>query len=227
MAMTRTMKARVQDMAGMKGNGGDHPEPQKDPSNPFIRPVTTVEAEPALDRSPILGDRMTLVGASHVPAETEEPTKDAPQVQADAGYLNLIGASGGVGVSTLAAVCSERVIDTSEDEPAAGAAGVVVASVSRGSLAAAERLRVEDSTNTLTGLVLVHHRRTEDVSANTRAYAKRVARLYPRSFEVRYEPRWPDAEGPVTASWAHRRRFTHLVKTLNAWAEPLTPHEKE
>lgn len=223
MGMARTTKAKKQDMASRKIRGGDCEEQRHESANPFIRPVTTVEAEPALDRSPILGDRMTLVGASHVPTEVE----GRQDVRTELGSLNLIAASGGVGVTTLAAACSDRVIDTSEDDHAAGAAGVVVASVARGSLAAAEQMRVEDSTNVLRGLVLVHHRRPEDISADTRAYAKRVARLYPRSFEVRYEPRWPDTEGPVTASWAHRRRFTHLVKTLNAWAEPTNPNEKE
>lgn len=222
-----TTTARKRTMPGKKYRGKERAETAQENANPFVRPVTTVEAEPDLDRSPILGDQLMMMGATHMVSHDHEPGNDVPGAAPDAGHLNLIGASGGVGVSTIADVCSDRVIDTGEMDPVEGAAGVVVAAVTRHSLRAAEQLRVDDAANTLRGLILVHRRRHEDVSAETRSYAKRVARLYPRSFEVRYERRWPDSTGPVTASWAHKRRFTYLVKSLNAWADPTPPTEKE
>lgn len=222
-----TTKARTQGMAGKKRRGNERARETEEAINPFVRPVTTIEAEPDLDRSPILGDQLTMVGATHIVSQGHEPAEDTDAVAEGVEYLNLIGASGGVGVTTVAAACSDRVIDTGESSLVEGASGVVVAAVTRRSLAAAERLRVNDSSNTLRGLILVHHRRHEDVSPQTRAYAKRVARLYPRSFEVRYENRWPDTDGPVTASWAHKRRFAYLVKTLNAWAKPMPPKKKD
>ena len=218
-----TTKARMQGMAGKKRRSNDRVRETEEVINPFVRPVTTVEAEPDLDRAPILGDQLTMVGATHMVSQDHEPAEVTDAVAADVEYLNIIGASGGVGVTTIAAACSDRVIDTGESPLVEGASAVVVAAVARHSLAAAERLRVNDASNTLRGLILVHHRRHEDVSPQTRTYAKRVARLYPRSFEVRYENRWPDTDGPVTASWAHKRRFTYLVRTLNAWANPMPP----
>lgn len=222
-----TMTARKRVMAGKKSRSKDREPTMQERSNPFVRPVTTVEAEPDLDRSPILGDQLMMMGATHMVSNDHESGEETYREASDTEHLNLVGASGGVGVSTIAAACSDRVIDTGESAPAQDAASVVVAAVTRHSLAAAERLRVDDAANTLRGLVLVHHRRPEDVSAETRNYAKRVARLYPRSFEVRYERRWPDVDGPVTASWAHKRRFTYMVKTLNAWANPVPTAEKE
>lgn len=195
--------------------------------NPFARPIQRVEAEPDLDHAPILGEREKITGAEDftpsLAQQLEAITNDLPSIATDTECLFLIGATGGAGVTTIARACSDRVIDTGTTKALEGAPVVVVAEVSLHSLHAAEELMINASRDgrKIKGLVMVHRRRAEDITQIVRSYAKRVARMYPQAFEVRYERTWPDAlETKPRPSRFHRRRFTQLIRTLNAWAQP-------
>ena len=178
-------------------------------ANPFVRPVEHVEAEPDLDSSPIMGDKETLAGAS----------TDTPHQQ---GRLVLVGTGGGVGVSTIRSHCQGPIHESDFAELEATDNAVLVATVSYTSLQQAEAmiLGLKDAEAALVGLVLVHHRRNEDIPATTKTYGKRIARLCPRTFEVRFEKTWPDQ--PLEdrkPSRFHRRRFRTLIKTLDQWIQ--------
>lgn len=177
--------------------------------NPFVRPVERVEAEPELDSSPVLGNRDSLAGAV-----TDTPHEQARTV--------LVPTGGGVGVSTILSHCQGPVeeADFAGLEPTDNA--VLVASVAGDSLRRAEEmiLALREDQTALAGLVLISHRRSEDIPADTKAYAKRIARLCPRTFEVRYEKTWPDQ--PIEDRYPsrfHRRRFRSLVASLDQWTQ--------
>lgn len=178
-------------------------------SNPFLQPVERVEAEPELDFGPVLGNRDSLAGA----------VTDAPHKRA---RLVLVPTGGGVGVSTILTHCQSAVEETSFSELEATDNAVLVASVAADSLRRAEEMimSLRERETALVGLVLISHRRTEDIPSETKAYAKRIARLCPRTFEVRYEKTWPDQ--PIEnrlPSRLHRRRFRALIRRLDQWKQ--------
>lgn len=206
--------------------------PQNSPvpkQNPFIRPTEQIEVEPVLDNAPILGDKLELNGATTVLGDPSFAPEKEPVPPTDEHCLFLEGVAGGVGVSTIAALCSERVIDTGLVSAVDGAGKVLVVSVSAAALARAEYLRSIDTNGSYRGVILVHHRRIEDISKGTKNRAKRVARMFPKAFEIRYEPTWADLDMNTTPvpSWKYRRRVNHLVKTLNTWAvQPVQTTEE-
>lgn len=210
-----------------------HAEPPR--SNPFVRPTELIEAEPELDSAPILGEKLELAGATTVLGDPSLVPAKEPIPATDEHCLFLEGVAGGVGVSTIAALCSERVIDTALAPVIEGASKVLVTSVSAAALKRAEYLRSIDTNGSYRAVILIHHRRGEDVSKQTKNRAKRVARMFPAAFEMRFEPSWADLEPKATpvASWKYRRRVNHLVKTLNTWAKPpehttpTTPTERK
>lgn len=195
---------------------------QSPKQNPFVRPTEQIEAEPELDNAPILGEKLELNGASTVLGDPSLVPEKEPVPATDEHCLFLEGVAGGVGVSTIAALCSDRVIDTALAPAADGASKVLVTSVSAAALARAEYLRSIDTSGSYRGVILVHHRRAEDVSKQTKNRAKRVARMFPKAFEIPFEPSWADLDdmNPPAPSWKYRRRVRHLVKTLNTWAKP-------
>lgn len=188
--------------------------------NPFVRPTEQIEAEPELDNAPILGNKLELNGASTVLGDPSHNPEKEPVPATDEHCLFVEGVAGGVGVSTIAALCSDRVIDTALAPATDGASKVLVTSISVAALTRAEYLRSIDTSGSYRGVILVHHRRAEDVSKQTKNRAKRVARMFPKAFEIRYEPSWADLDTKTTPapSWKYRRRVKHLVKTLNTWA---------
>lgn len=196
------------------------PQAQSSRANPFVRPTEQVEAEPAVDNAPLLGDKLELNGATTVLGDPSLAPEKEPVPATDEHCLFLEGVAGGVGVSTIAALCSDRVIDTALAPTADGASKVLVTSVSAAALARAEYLRSIDTSGFYRGVILVHHRRAEDVSKQTKNRAKRVARMFPKAFEIPFEPSWADLDMKTTPvpSWKYRRRVRHLVKTLNTWA---------
>ena len=196
------------------------PQVQPARANPFVRPTEQVEAEPAVDNAPLLGDKLELNGATTVLGDQSLAPEKEPVPATDEHGLVLEGVAGGVGVSTIAALCSERVIDTSLAPAVDGAGKVLVTSISAAALQRAEYLRSIDTGGSYRGVILVHHRRIEDVSKGTKNRAKRVARMFPKAFEIRYEPTWADLDRNTTPvpSWKYRRRVNHLVKALNTWA---------
>lgn len=213
----------------------DETQTQPPRSNPFVRPTEQIEAEPELDNAPILREKLELAGATTVLGDPSLAPEREPVPATDEHCLFLDGVAGGVGVSTIAALCSERVIDTALAPAADGASKVLVTSVSVAALERAEYLRSIDTAGLYKGVILVHHRRSEDVSKQTKNRAKRVARMFPAAFEMRFEPSWADLEPKTTPvpSWKYRRRVNHLVKTLNTWAKPpehttpATPTERK
>ena len=192
--------------------------------NPFVRPTEQIEAEPELDNAPILGNKLELNGATTVLGDPSLVLEKEPVPATDEHCLFIEGVAGGVGVSTIARMCSEQVIDTALAPAGDGASKVLVTSVSAAALTRAEYLRSIDTDGSYRGVILVHHRRSEDVSKQTKNRAKRVARMFPKAFEIRYEPSWADLDDKTTpvSSWRHRRRVNHLVKMLNTWAQKPT-----
>ena len=120
----------------------------------------------------------------------------APTITAETVWL--VGASGGVGVSTLARLAGETVVDGGVHAPAWQAPAFVVAATHPAGLeAAAELARANargDVDYDIRGLILVHDR--PKLSRATVQLAKQVAGVYPRTMTVPFVPAWREP-GPV------------------------------
>ena len=90
--------------------------------NPFVNEPEVEPQEDPIDDDPILGQRESLRGPRNIQqtlaAEPVEEAEPAAPVAVTSATLWLVGASGGVGTSTLAGLCSENVVDESEHRPA-------------------------------------------------------------------------------------------------------------
>lgn len=167
-------------------------------NNPFITVPDVEPEEDPIDDDPILGVRDSVRGPKNLQqtlaAEpvVEEPT--AEPVAISAATLWLVGASGGVGTSTLAGLCSERVVDEAERKPVWGGRALLVCSTSASSLESAQQLARQSAAGTvsyeLVGLVIVHDRPKNRLTKPTLAFARGVARMFPLAMTVPYEPSW-------------------------------------
>ena len=114
----------------------------------------------------------------------------APTITADTVWL--VGASGGVGVSTLARLAGETVVDGGVHAPAWQAPAFVVAATHPAGLEAAAVLARENARGDvdydIRGLILVHDR--PKLSRATVRLAKQVAGVYPRTMTVPFVPAW-------------------------------------
>lgn len=166
--------------------------------NPFI---TIPEAEPEddpIDDDPILGSRESVRGPRNIQQQlAEEPSEEPPEIEpvpVTTATLWLVGASGGVGTTTLAGLCSEAIVDGSVQQPVWGARALLVCSTSANSLEAAQHLARKSASGALSyelvGLVIVHDRPKNRLTKPTLSFARGVARMFPFAMTIPYEPSW-------------------------------------
>lgn len=169
-----------------------------DESNPFIA-LPDVEPEDApIDDDPILGVRESVRGPRNLQQTlASEPVEEEPEVapvSVSSTTLWLVGASGGVGTTTLADLCSANVVDEAEHDPVWGGRALLVCSASARSLEAAQQLARRSAAGTLSyelvGLIIVHDRPKNRLTKPTLAFARGVARMFPVAMTVPYEPSW-------------------------------------
>ena len=167
--------------------------------NPFIPVPPAVEQADPLDDDPIIGSRESIRGPQNLQqlleeAALEEEPEEAPVVETTAATLWLVGATGGVGVSTLAGLCSENVVDAGVQSPGWATRALLVCSTSASSLEAAAHLArasVEGRVPyELVGLVIVHDRARNRITKPTLSYARQVARMFPVAMTVPCEVSW-------------------------------------
>ncbi len=166
--------------------------------NPFITVPEVEPEEDPIDDDPILGHRESVRGPQNIqqtlanePVHDEEP---AAPVAVTTDTLWLVGASGGVGTSTLAGLCSESVVDESERRPTWAGRALLVCSTSASSLEAAQQFARKSASGQLpyelVGLVMVHDRPKNRLTKPTLELARGVARMFPVAMTVPYEPSW-------------------------------------
>ena len=118
------------------------------------------------------------------------PAAPSPAITPDTVWL--VGASGGVGVTTLARLAGDHVIDGGVHEPAWQAPVFVVAATHPAGLEAASELARAnargDVAYDIRGLILVHDR--PKLSPATVQLAKQVKGVYPRTMTVPFIPAW-------------------------------------
>lgn len=163
-------------------------------SNPFLPAAIPVEAPEEIETDPILGAEVEGMGLL-APRQARDvlpavPTAQPPTITEDTVWL--VGASGGVGVSTLARLAGGTVVDGGQHPPAHRAPVFVIATThSAGLDAAAELARANargDLGYDIRGLILVHDR--PKLSRATVQLAKQVAGVYPRTMTVPFIAAW-------------------------------------
>lgn len=169
-------------------------------TNRYLPTVEPVEVPDEIEPDPILGDAPEQVGlgAPRMARGVSPAAPAAPAPPITAETVWLVGASGGVGVSTLAQLAGDTVIDGGQHEPAWQAPVFVVASTHAAGLeAAAELARANargDVAYDIRGLILVHDR--PKLSRETVQLAKQVAGVYPRTMAVPFVPAWREPGTP-------------------------------
>ncbi len=169
-------------------------------SHPFLPAEVPVEVPEEIEPDPILGDALATEGLQSPRMARDVapavPTSPAPAITPDTVWL--VGASGGVGVSTLAQLAGENVVDGGVHEPAWQAPVYVVAATHAVGLgAAADLARANargDVAYDVRGLILVHDR--PKLSRATVQLAKQVAGIYPRTMTVPFIAAWREPGTP-------------------------------
>ncbi|WJZ68438.1 DUF6668 family protein [Kocuria rosea] len=188
------------------------------PRNPFVAAPEVIEEEDPMEEDPILGSRESIRGPQNLQQRlAEEPVTDedpAAPVDVTQATLWLVGASGGVGTSTLAGLCSESIVDAAVQEPEWAARALLVCSTSASSLESAAQLARASATGQLpyelVGLVIVHDRHKNRITKPTLFFARGVARMFPVAMTIPYESSW--REVGVTPSPSSTRLKTVLRK---------------
>jgi len=192
------------------------------PRNPFVAAPEVVEEEDPLDEDPILGAREAIRGPQNLQQTlAEEPVAEdqpAAQVVVTQATMWLVGASGGVGTSTLAGLCSERVVDAGVQEPQWASRALLVCSTSATSLEAAAQLARKSATGQLpyelVGLVVVHDRHKNRITKPTLSYARSVARMFPMTMTVPYEPSWREVGTTPTPSSTRLKTVLRRIEKI-------------
>ena len=183
------------------------------PRNPFVAAPEVIEEEHPMEEDPILGSRDSIRGPQNLQQRlAEEPVPEEEPVEVTPATLWLVGASGGVGTTTLAGLCSEAIVDAAVQEPEWASRALLVCSTSAASLEAAAQLARKSATGQLpyelVGLVIVHDRPKNRITKPTLSFARSVARMFPVAMTVPYEPSW--REVGVTPSPSSTRLKTVL-----------------
>ena len=173
-----------------------------------------------METDPIMGDEISMTGlqdpaALLIPAGAE-PQPVAPVVAVTTRTTWLVGASGGVGVSTLASLANEHVVDAAALEPMWQGKALIVAATHPAGLAAARALAVANAAGELlydvAGLILVHDR--PRLSKATATLARGVGRMFPLALVVPYEPSWREPGITPTATTLRLRRTLAAINKL-------------
>ena len=188
------------------------------PRNPFVAAPEVEPEEDPMDEDPILGARESIRGPQNLQQTlAEEPVaeeKPAAPVDVTQATLWLVWASGGVGTSTLAGLCSGSIVEAGVQEPEWAGRALLVCSTGASSLEAAAQLARKSATGQLpyelVGLVIVHDRPKNRITKPTLSFARGVARMFPVAMTVPYESSW--REVGVTPSPSSTRLKTVLRK---------------
>lgn len=190
--------------------------------NPFITAPEVVEEEDPIDLDPILGRNESVRGPQNIqqvlaeePVEEEAP---AVPVAVTAATLWLVGASGGVGTTTLAGLCSESIVDESDQRPTWAGRALLVCSTSGSSLEAAQQLARKSASGLLAyelvGLVIVHDRPQKALTKQTRSFALGVARMFPIAMTVPYEPSWREVGATPQATGTRLKSVLRKIEKI-------------
>ncbi|GGG69261.1 hypothetical protein GCM10011374_37110 [Kocuria dechangensis] len=192
------------------------------PRNPFVAAPEVIVEEDSMDVDPILGARESIRGPQNLQQTlAQEPATDegtAVPVVSTQATLWLVGASGGVGTSTLAGLCSETVADAGVQEPGWACRALLVCSTSAASLDAAARHARASATGRLAyelaGLVIVHDRPKNRITRPTLSFARSVARMFPVAMTVPYEPAWREVGTTPTPSSTRLRTVLRRIEKI-------------
>lgn len=185
-------------------------------SNPYVRREGAAPvSDDVLDDDQLVGTHLWQTGVQNpaavrarpvsppTPEHVAEPTPDS---------IWFVGASGGVGVSTLTRLAGDGFADAGDFEPMLGARVFVVAATHKASLdaAAAVGRRLADGHMSwkVLGLVLVHDR--AKLPAATVRRARAVGRMFPKYLTLPYVPAWRDEE-PTRATTVRGRQVIHWL----------------
>lgn len=169
-------------------------------TNPFVPAAAPAEKPEEIESDPILGDVLVKegLGAPRMARDVAPATVPPENPRVTSETVWLLGASGGVGVSTLAALAGENVIDGGVHAPPWQAPVFVVAATHASGLeAAAELARANargDVAYDVRGLILVHDR--PKISKASVQLARSVAGVYPRTMTVPFIPGWREPGSP-------------------------------
>lgn len=183
--------------------------------HPFLTPRPVPDVEEELDNDPILGREVSRKGLQSPPPAAPPPVLDlsaAPIISSKT--LWLIGAHGGAGVTTLASLAGQNVVDSAVVDPLWQGKALLVAATHAAGLEAARQFARDaaggDLFYDLLGIVLVHD---QDKLSKARAtLAKGVARMYPLAFSVPFEPSWRE---PGIAPRASSIRLKKTIQRIN------------
>jgi hypothetical protein len=190
--------------------------------NPFITEPEVAPEEDPIDDDPILGHRESLRGPQNIQQTlAEEPVKEtepAASVTVTTATLWLVGASGGVGTTTLAGMCSENVVDESDQRPTWAGRALLVCSTSGSSLEAAQQLARKSASGQLAyelvGLVIVHDRPKNRLTKPTLDFARGVARMFPVAMTVPYEASWREVGATPQASGTRLKSVLRKIEKI-------------
>ncbi|WP_133082945.1 DUF6668 family protein [Arthrobacter sp. B1805] len=190
--------------------------------NPFITALEVAPEEDPIDDDPILGHRESLRGPQNIQQTlAEEPVKEtepAASVTVTTATLWLVGASGGVGTTTLAGMCSDNVVDESDQRPTWAGRALLVCSTSGSSLEAAQQLARKSASGQLAyelvGLVIVHDRPKNRLTKPTLDFARGVARMFPVAMTVSYEASWREVGATPQASGTRLKSVLRKIEKI-------------
>jgi hypothetical protein len=190
--------------------------------NPFITEPEVAPEEDPIDDDPILGHRESLRGPQNIQQTlAEEPVKEtepAASVTVTTATLWLVGASGGVGTTTLAGMCSDDVVDESDQRPTWAGRALLVCSTSGSSLEAAQQLARKSASGQLAyelvGLVIVHDRPKNRLTKPTLDFARGVARMFPVAMTVPYEASWREVGATPQASGTRLKSVLRKIEKI-------------
>ncbi|OLT07520.1 hypothetical protein BJF77_14080 [Kocuria sp. CNJ-770] len=187
--------------------------------NPFVLPPEEEEAGPEpIDTDPVLGTAASLLGRTGV-----EDTGSGKG-------LWLIGAAGGVGVSTLAAACGAHVYDGADSEPPWSARAAVVTSCTRTALDATQELVQASHAGIVpweaVAVVIVHDRPAELVSKDCRRRARAVLRMVKGGgYTIPFLPELRESAAPALDLGVTRSR--KVIEALDKLATRTSSPRKE
>ena len=190
--------------------------------NPFITEPEVAPEEDPIDDDPILGHRESLRGPQNIQQTlAEEPVKEtepAALVTVTTATLWLVGASGGVGTTTLAGMCSDNVVDESDQRPTWAGRALLVCSTSGSSLEAAQQLARKSASGQLAyelvGLVIVHDRPKNRLTKPTLDFARGVARMFPVAMTLPYEASWREVGANPQASGTRLKSVLRKIEKI-------------
>lgn len=190
--------------------------------NPFVAEPQLDPHEDPIDVDPILGTREAIRGPQHIQRVlAQEPVLEqdpAAPVKVTATTLWLVGASGGVGTSTLTQLCSEHIVDAAVQEPEWASRALLVCSTSARSLEAAKLLARKSAAGflpyELVGLVIVHDRPKNRITKPTTTFAQGVARMFPVAMTVPYEPTWREVGATPDPSTTRMKNVLRKIEKI-------------